>query len=75
MCDACVNLARSFAAWEVRLYLDTHPEDASALALYRRLCAQECGGYACVPHERDRWSWIDDPWPWELEANLPGKEA
>ena len=75
MADGCVNLARSFAAWEVRLYLDTHPEDASALALYRRLCAQECGGYACVPHGRDRWSWIDDPWPWEREANLPGKEA
>ncbi len=75
MADGCVNLARSFAAWEVRLYLDTHPEDASALALYRRLCAQECGGYACVPHGRDRWSWIDDPWPWEREANQTGKEA
>jgi len=35
-----------FAAWELRLYLDTHPDDEKALQAYRRLCA-ECGNEPC----------------------------
>ena len=65
----------SFSAWELRLYLDTHPDDAQALRLYRRYCAALKGtGYACAfvaagsGEDADcprRWSWVDDPWPWE----------
>ncbi len=38
-----------FAAWELRLYLDTHPDDAAAFAKYKALCAAMDGkcNYAC----------------------------
>lgn len=41
--------ALPFAAWELRLYLDTHPEDECALREYRRLCNMAGGkcNYAC----------------------------
>ena len=62
-----------FSAWEVRLYLNTHPDDRAALQLYHQLCQQLKGtGYACafVPcNGNARWNWVDDPWPWEFEAN------
>ena len=61
-----------FSAWEVRLYLNTHPQDAAALKLYQQLCRQSReAGYACAfaPCPSNRWTWVDDPWPWECEAN------
>ena len=71
-CTAASRQALSFAAWEVRLYLNTHPQDQRALALYNDLC-QQAGSpsYACAfagCNQRD-WNWVDDPWPWEYEAN------
>ena len=61
-----------FSAWEVRLYLDTHPHDLSALQLYQQLCCQSAEpGYACafISCTGKNWNWVDDPWPWECEAN------
>lgn len=61
-----------FAAWEVRLYLNTHPGDQAALELYQQLCQQAPKpNYACTfaPCSGKRWTWTDDPWPWECEAN------
>ena len=70
-----------FALVEVIEYLDGHPDNAAALQYYNEmrtafdqaaaeyedafgpLTAREadaCGGH---------WSWVDDPWPWEKEAN------
>ena len=63
--------ALAFTAWEVRLYLDTHPRDEQALDLYRRLCQQmgdmqyACAFMACPQHT---WEWIQDPWPWEYDC-------
>ena len=71
-CTATEAQSLAFAAWEVRLYLDTHPCDERALALYRDLCAQLDGGsYACAfaGCSHRGWNWLDDPWPWELGAN------
>lgn len=41
--------ALPFAAWELRLYLNTHPEDECALREYRRICNMAGGkcNYAC----------------------------
>ena len=119
--------AMSFAAWELRLYLDTHPNDERAFAAYKKLCESQGCTYACnvtgiakeekvsechqaaptptpfnpipgchrmttgnvrpgcntpnpnpttsVPHKHPCgrvWHWIDDPWPWEPEANIKG---
>lgn len=74
------SYALPFATWEVRLYLDTHPQDADALALYQRLCGESEGmcNYACLPMDGcgpSRWSWLDNPWPWEPEANQPAMEV
>lgn len=63
------ELAAAFAAWEIRLYLNTHPTDRLALAAYRQICDQcRCSdNYACLPHADSarRWEWIEGPWPWE----------
>lgn len=71
-CTADPHQALSFAAWEVRLYLNTHPCDERALALYHDLCGQLTKpSYACAfaPCGLREWNWLDDPWPWELAAN------
>lgn len=64
--------AIAFSAWEMRLYLNTHPNDEGALQLYQQMC-QQCvkPNYACTfaPCASGRWTWVDDPWPWECEAN------
>lgn len=69
-----------FAMIDLALFLNTHPCDEEALALYDRLqimhaCAkskyEECYGplnYEGVIPEKDGWSWIDGPWPWEGEC-------
>lgn len=65
--------AASFAAWELRLYLNTHPADTGALHFYQQLCEQiPHPNYACSfvnCHNAAKWCWVDDPWPWELCAN------
>ena len=78
------RFALPFAAWELRLYLDTHPDDERALAAYKKLCATIGGcSYPCVTPQGmmaagtdsssscqcgGRWNWIDDPWPWDLKG-------
>lgn len=67
----CEGQAEAFAAWELRLYLNTHPCDQQALQLFRKYArkadqpnyagafAGDCG---------DRWNWTEAPWPWEFNA-------
>ena len=62
--------ALAFAAWELRLYLNTHPDDCEALRLFEEYeCKLREENYATtfVPgcKGRNRWNWLDDPWPWE----------
>ena len=63
----------SFAAWEMRLYLDTHPSDTIALSLFQQM-ANSAGepNYAstfATTTAGGRWTWLDDPWPWEYGAS------
>ena len=69
----------SFAVDEARLYLDTHPCDATALAQYgqmrdMRLNAVNAYNAQYGPLTTDaatannRWAWVDNPWPWEVEV-------
>ena len=68
----------SFAAYDMLLYLDTHPKDEKALAYYQEQCCrrkQLLDDYACQfgPLTADcacqtdcpDWAWIMQPWPWE----------
>ena len=70
--------AYDFALVEMNLYLDTHPDDKEALELmyaYRRKRTELVEVYESQfgPYENfavhvqnpDRWSWVDDPWPWD----------
>lgn len=69
--------ANAFAAWELRLFLNTHPDDGNALKLFRRL-RQQAGensyATAFLPEQScaDRWNWVDAPWPWEYDAQCGG---
>ncbi len=71
--------AQQFAAFDTQLYLDTHPEDEMAMRMFKNYT----NAYMALVKEYERqygpldsasatdgtWKWIDDPWPWEREAN------
>ncbi len=66
-----------FAAWELHLYLDTHPCDSSANEMFRRYTEEA----AMLKKEYERKygplnvsasneaDWLKDPWPWENERS------
>ena len=66
----------SFLLDDLRLYLDTHPDDAQALEFYHKHLAmrqQAMEEYSkqygtlvrTQPHSTEHWDWVDNPWPWE----------
>ena len=68
--------AISFAAWELHLYLDTHPCDNEALKAYmdykeiRKVAWDEyTNNYGPLSaydvNVNNYWSWVNSPWPWE----------
>ena len=68
----------SFAIDEVKLFLDTHPTDRSALDYHNRyqklrqtLVAEYTEKYGPLTADRVRtanvWTWVTQPWPWETE--------
>lgn len=69
-----------FAAWEVRMYLDTHPDDTEAIntlhkytqktALLMKEFESKYGPIEAQNSLGDkRFQWVNNPWPWEVEAN------
>ena len=70
----------NFTMIELALFLNTHPCDEEALALYGKVQMMHAGAKAkyeeCygpltiegVNTEKDGWSWINGPWPWEGEC-------
>jgi len=68
----CEGQAEAFAAWELRLYLNTHPCDQQALQLFQKMAHKTCEpNYATTFVEgcQSRWNWIDAPWPWEFNCS------
>ena len=69
--DSCQ--AEAFMLWELRLYLNTHPDDQEAMALFRHLCKDACDpNYATAFLTEENcagWAWAKNPWPWEIEFN------
>ena len=70
----------SFALDDVKLFLDTHPTDQKALEYYekqKKLRDQYMRDFtsrfgpisAYDVNVTNRWTWVDNPWPWETEAN------
>lgn len=76
-----------FVIVDLNLYLDTHPMDQAALAhfnsciaktnllkeKYEKLYGMLTACMGCSPYP---WQWINEPWPWEYDANFEfwGKE-
>ena len=65
--------------FDTHLYLDTHPTDIAALnyyyqykALYSNALSQYAAQYGPLTpgavESKTRWTWIDNPWPWEREV-------
>ena len=69
--------AQSFAALDLQLYIDTHPDDAEAIAAYNecvrayeaaRVGFEKSHGplYSFVsPGPDTHFDWVNSPWPWE----------
>lgn len=72
-----INVA-SFSVDDVKLFLDTHPENSEALAWfheYSRIRNDALREYARLYYPltidtasvscSDYWKWINEPWPWQ----------
>ena len=68
--------AYAFAAYDWNLYLDTHPNDKYAIAMFRKMVdkaemlkneyqAKYGPLTADASSNNERWNWIDNPWPWD----------
>lgn len=65
-----------FAVYDLQLYLDTHPRDEKALAMFRDLVRQAAERKRAFEEnfgpltpdsatDTKEWTWIKSPWPWE----------
>ncbi|MGI6574409.1 MAG: spore coat protein CotJB [bacterium] len=71
-------MALDFAALELNLYLDTHPQDGRALQDFNAVAQQahvlrqqyqeRFGPLINFGHSFSKlpWQWIQEPWPWEI---------
>ena len=68
----------SFAVDDVKLFLDTHPDDQEALAFFENYSRQRnmalkeyAAAYGPLTVDTSdcsrgkRWNWINEPWPWQ----------
>ena len=69
-----------FAAYDMLLYLDTHPTDRTAFKMYQDLvgkteqCVAEYEANfgpltAAASANFNTFTWTQSPWPWEKEGN------
>jgi len=79
--SCCERFGRPFAAWDLRLYLDTHPDDAQALACFAQMYADANGdgypfrGIRPCDVDGEKWHYPDGPWPWEPDANCDAEAS
>ncbi len=69
--------AAQFAMYELRLFLDTHPDNADALAMLEKYQSksdalkkeyeEQFGPLTLNGFNSD--DWLKDPWPWDNEFN------
>lgn len=64
-----------FAAWELHVYLDTHPCDRAASEMHKKYSAEtealkkqyEKKYGPLVSANSDNADWLSDPWPWDYK--------
>ena len=73
-------MAIDFAVTDIKLYLNTHPDDADAIRLYNSLVEKRLAMFDSYQSmfgpliaetytgSVDEWDWIDNPWPWNKEV-------
>lgn len=70
----------NFSAYDMLLYLDTHPKDKKAFSMFRQLVEKtnklkreyekEHGPLTAFNAAKfDEFTWLDSPWPWEKGDN------
>ena len=73
----CEIRSLSFAINDLALYLDTHPEDQSAIRMHSEYSEKQINltaeyqrlyGPLTINFTSNSWDWIDEPWPWERGA-------
>ena len=67
----------AFAIYELKLYLDTHPNCKKTIAKIEELedklkplreeYVKEYGPLMSDDSKKDYWTWVNAPWPWEGE--------
>ncbi len=62
-----------FAAWELHVYLDTHPGDKEAkkrykeyTAAYKSMLKEFEAQYGPITQPANGEEWLKDPWPWDV---------
>ena len=65
----------AFAIVDLNLYLDLHPEDTNAYALFRKYVKERCdveemftekyGPITVTETKGNSFHWIQNPWPWD----------
>ena len=69
----------SFVLYDVGLFLDTHPDNQAALEFfgqYQKIYTEAAADYEAqygplVANDTDTtkgWTWVQAPWPWEMEG-------
>ncbi len=68
--------AAQFALWEMHMYLDTHPFDKEAIALFKKhemryaelkKAYEEEYGPLTIRGEGMPVKWLENPWPWDYD--------
>lgn len=67
--------ALQFAMWEMRIYLDTHPDCPEAEKLFREYQEKysalkkeyETQFGALTLNGKNSDDWLNDPWPWDAD--------
>ena len=73
-------MALGFCAYDMLLYLDTHPDDMEAFQLFQQYAAMEKSAKAAYEKRfgplmkstaatEDTYRWLQDPWPWNYQQN------
>lgn len=62
-----------FAAWELHVYLDTHPNDMQATMRYKELMSEYSlllsefeNNFGPITKPAIGNEWLKDPWPWDI---------
>lgn len=70
-------MALNFAINDLALYLDTHPNDTTAIRMHCEYSEKQIAlteeyqklyGPLTINFMSDSWDWINEPWPWERGA-------